>query len=88
MHANYACETEVNIMLASVAIHSYIRTSGSFNKAFQMAQQESYNPNIDVDDEGCGSNTETHENASSHRRSDDLYMSAVRDNDCRRSKSI
>ncbi|XP_024980614.1 uncharacterized protein LOC112517417 [Cynara cardunculus var. scolymus] len=79
MHANYTYETQVNIVLASMAIHNYVRMNGSFDEAFDMAQQESYNPHIDIDDEGCGSNNEAHENTSFRRRSDDLYMSVVRD---------
>ncbi|KAI3771087.1 hypothetical protein L6452_02241 [Arctium lappa] len=82
MHVNYSYETQVNIVIASMAIHNYIRLNGSFDEAFDMAQQESYNPHTggtNGNDEGSGSNNEMHENESSRRKLDDLYMSAVRD---------
>ncbi|KAL6546187.1 hypothetical protein OROMI_021908 [Orobanche minor] len=75
----FTYETQVNIVLASMAVHNYIRMSGSGDEAFDKAQQESYNPRIDVDDEGSGSNNEAQDSTSSRCRSDDLYMSPVRD---------
>ncbi|KAJ9556781.1 LOW QUALITY PROTEIN: hypothetical protein OSB04_011395 [Centaurea solstitialis] len=74
----FTYETQVNIVLVSTAVHNYIRVNGSGDKAFDKAQQESYNSRIDVD-EGSGSNNGAQDSTSSRRRSDDLYMSAVRD---------
>ncbi|KAJ9561868.1 hypothetical protein OSB04_007028 [Centaurea solstitialis] len=75
----FTYETQVNIVLASMAIHNYIRMSGSRDEAFDKAQKESYDPRIDVDDEGSGSNNEAQDSTSLRPRSEDLYMSAVRD---------
>ena len=79
MHVGFTYETQVNIVLASMGIHNYIRMNGRGDEEFDKAQQESYNPRIDVDDEGSGSNNETQASTSSQRRNDDMYMSAVRD---------
>ncbi|KAJ9543555.1 hypothetical protein OSB04_023262 [Centaurea solstitialis] len=80
MHPGFTYETQVDIVLASMAIHNFIRIDGRRDKAFEIAQQESYNPRIDLDDEGSGSKNETQDGTSSSRKVDDLYMSAaVRD---------
>ncbi|KAI3782587.1 hypothetical protein L2E82_12638 [Cichorium intybus] len=79
MHVNYSYETQVNIVLASMAIHNYIRKHGSFDEAFDKAQRESYNPAVDVDTQVRGSNNEANEDTSSRRKADDLYMNAIRD---------
>ena len=65
----------MGIVIASMAIHNYIRKVGRFDEAFNRAQQESYNPT-----EG-GTSIEVHEEASSSRRTnnDDMYMAAIRD---------
>ncbi|KAJ9556395.1 hypothetical protein OSB04_011009 [Centaurea solstitialis] len=73
MHPSFTYDT------TSMAIHNYIRMDGRRDEAFEIAQQESYNPRIDVDDERSGSNNETQDDTSSSRKVDDLYMSAVRD---------
>ncbi|CAI9271299.1 unnamed protein product [Lactuca saligna] len=77
MHVNFNFETQVKIVLASMAIHNYIRISGSGDATFQITQEESYIPrnNEEPDDD-----IEPHDEVSStRRRSDDIYMSAVRD---------
>lgn len=79
MHVNYTYETQVNIVLASMAIHNYIRLDGSFDEAFNRAQQESYNPRNDVHSQECSNNNEANEEASSRRKDDDLYMRRIRD---------
>ncbi|XP_035841695.1 putative nuclease HARBI1 isoform X4 [Helianthus annuus] len=76
MHINYTYETQVKIVLASMAIHNYIRKKDTCDEGFTMAEQESYTPN-----NGRGSNdiNEVNEDTSTQHRIDDLYMSAVRD---------
>nr|KAJ0218855.1 hypothetical protein LSAT_V11C300149300 [Lactuca sativa] len=77
MHVNFDFETQVKIVLASMAIHSYIRMSGSGDATFQIAQEESYNPR---NDEGYDDGIEPHDEVSSgQHRNDDMYMNAVRD---------
>ena len=79
MHINYPYETQVDIVIASMALHNYIRMKDSSDDAFHTAQQETYNPNQVRDTEG--SINEMTEDTSSSRRDiqNDLYMSAVRD---------
>ncbi|GJT02439.1 putative nuclease HARBI1 isoform X1 [Tanacetum coccineum] len=79
MHVDYPYETQVDIVIASMALHNYIRMKNNTDDAFHMAQQETYNPNQDFDT--GGSINETTEDTSSSRRDrdNDLYMSAVRD---------
>ena len=75
MHVNYKYKNQVKIVIASMAIHNYIRKVGRFDEAFNRAQQESYNPvrgdtGSDVYEEG----------PSTRRTSDaDLYMAAIWD---------
>ncbi|XP_023735720.1 uncharacterized protein LOC111883630 [Lactuca sativa] len=77
MHVNFNFETQDKIGLASMAIHNYIRMSGSGDTTFQIAQEESY---ILCSDEGPDNGIEPHDEVSStQRRSDDMYMSAVCD---------
>nr|KAJ0227202.1 hypothetical protein LSAT_V11C100019990 [Lactuca sativa] len=67
----------VKIVSASMAIHNYIRMSGSGDATLQIAQEESY---IMRNDEGHDDDIEPHDEVSSgQRRNDDMYMSAVRD---------
>ncbi|KAI3744360.1 hypothetical protein L1987_57439 [Smallanthus sonchifolius] len=75
MHVNYKYEHQVSIVIASMAIHNFIRKVGMFDEAFNRAQQESYNPT-----QG-GTSNEVHEEGPSTRRTnnDDLYMAAIRD---------
>ncbi|CAI9303036.1 unnamed protein product [Lactuca saligna] len=77
MHVNFDFETQVKIVLASMAIHNYIRMSGSGDAAFQIAEEESY---ISRNDEGPNNGIEPHNEVSStQRRTEDMYMCAVRD---------
>ncbi|XP_023743161.2 uncharacterized protein LOC111891338 [Lactuca sativa] len=77
MHVNFDFETQVKIVLASMAIHNYIRMSGSCDATFQIAQEESYIPR---NDEGPNDGIEPHDKVPSRqRRNVDMYMSAVRD---------
>nr|KAJ0206815.1 hypothetical protein LSAT_V11C500294150 [Lactuca sativa] len=77
MHVNFDFETQVKMMLASMAIHNYIIMSGSGDATFQTTQEESY---ISCNDEGHDDGIEPHDEVSSgQRRNDDMYMSAVRD---------
>ncbi|XP_023761111.2 uncharacterized protein LOC111909543 [Lactuca sativa] len=75
MHVNYKYKNQVKIMIASMAIHNYIRKVGRFDEAFNRAQQESYNP-VRGD-----TGSDVYEEGSSTRRTseDDLYMAAIRD---------
>ncbi|XP_023746291.1 uncharacterized protein LOC111894443 [Lactuca sativa] len=77
MHGNFNFETQVKIVLASIAINNYIRMSGSGDATFQIAQEESY---ISHNDEEPNDGIEPHDELSSaQRRNDDMHMSAVRD---------
>nr|KAJ0193071.1 hypothetical protein LSAT_V11C800389510 [Lactuca sativa] len=77
MHVNFNFETQVKIVLASMAIHNYIRMSSSGDAAFQIAKEESCIPH---NDEGPADGIEPHDELSCRQhRSDDMYMSAVRD---------
>nr|KAJ0207751.1 hypothetical protein LSAT_V11C500252800 [Lactuca sativa] len=76
MHVNFNFETQVKNVLASMAIHNYIKISGNGDAAFQIAQEESYIPR---NDEGPDDGVKPHDKVSStQRRSDDMYMSVVR----------
>nr|KAJ0191806.1 hypothetical protein LSAT_V11C800398660 [Lactuca sativa] len=75
MHVNYKYKNQVKIMIASMAIHNYIRKFGRFDEVFNKAQQESYNP-IRGD-----TSSEVYKEGPSTRRTsdDDLYMATIRD---------
>ncbi|XP_076940643.1 uncharacterized protein LOC143609906 [Bidens hawaiensis] len=75
MHVNYTYEHQVKIVLASMAIHNFIRKAGRFDEAFETAQQESYNPTED------GPSDEDHEEVSATNRTsnDVMLMAAIRD---------
>nr|KAJ0212679.1 hypothetical protein LSAT_V11C400165520 [Lactuca sativa] len=75
MHVNYKYKNQVKIVIASMAIHNYIRKVGRFDEAFNRAQQESYNP-VRGD-----TGSDVYEEGPSTRRTsnDDLYMAARRD---------
>ncbi|GJW39887.1 putative nuclease HARBI1 isoform X1 [Tanacetum coccineum] len=77
MHVNYSYETQVSIVIASMAIHNYIRKKRQFDEAFNTAQQETYNPGQDFD-EVSNSINQTQDDASLSR-SNDLYMSTIRE---------
>ncbi|CAI9284493.1 unnamed protein product [Lactuca saligna] len=47
MYVNFNFEMQVKIVLASMAIHNYIRMRGSGDATFQIAQEESYIPRND-----------------------------------------
>ncbi|XP_023741115.1 uncharacterized protein LOC111889213 [Lactuca sativa] len=77
IHVYFDFETQVKIVLASMAINNYIRMSGSGDEAFQIAQEESY---ISRNDEGPNNGIQPHDEVSStQRRTKDMYMCAVRD---------
>ncbi|KAL4556017.1 hypothetical protein LXL04_038652 [Taraxacum kok-saghyz] len=44
MHVNFTYDHQVKIVLASMAMHNYIRKAGIIDEAFNTAQQESYDP--------------------------------------------
>ncbi|KAL4564921.1 hypothetical protein LXL04_028997 [Taraxacum kok-saghyz] len=44
MHVNFTYDHQVKIVLASMAMHNYIRKTGIIDEAFNTAQQESYEP--------------------------------------------
>ncbi|KAL4587334.1 hypothetical protein LXL04_000203 [Taraxacum kok-saghyz] len=44
MHVNFTYDDQVKIVLASMAMHNYIRKAGIIDEAFNTAQQESYEP--------------------------------------------
>ncbi|KAD3337085.1 hypothetical protein E3N88_32605 [Mikania micrantha] len=55
MHVNYKYEHQVSIVIASMAIHIFIRKAGMFDEAFNKAEEESYNPRE------VGSSNEVHD---------------------------
>ena len=64
----------MGIVIASMAIHNYIRKVGRFDEAFKRVQQESYNPT------DGGTRYEVHEDPSTHHtNNDDMHMAARRD---------
>ncbi|CAH1420352.1 unnamed protein product [Lactuca virosa] len=66
MHVNFKYENQVNIVLALMTIHNYIRMSGGGgDETFQRAQEESYILRRDVEIEG---GNEAHEEGSSAQR--------------------
>ncbi|KAF5794731.1 putative Myb/SANT-like domain, harbinger transposase-derived nuclease domain-containing protein [Helianthus annuus] len=75
MHVNYSYETQVDIVIASMAIHNYIRMKGHFDEAFNKAQQEIYRPTRDVENDTSIRINGTQEDITTRRRQDDLYMS-------------
>ncbi|XP_035846381.1 uncharacterized protein LOC110940740 isoform X2 [Helianthus annuus] len=79
MHVNYSYETQVDIVIASMAIHNYIRMKGHFDEAFNKAQQESYRPSRDVEGNTSIRINGAQEDITTRRRQDDMYMSSVRE---------
>ncbi|KAL8262589.1 hypothetical protein R6Q59_023938, partial [Mikania micrantha] len=75
MHVNYKYEHQVSIVIASMAIHNFIRKAGRFDEAFNRAEEESYNPTE------VGSSNEVHDEGPTIHRINiiDLYKAAVRD---------
>ncbi|CAI9294866.1 unnamed protein product [Lactuca saligna] len=75
MHVNYKYKNQVRIVIASMAIHNYIRKFGMSDEAFNGAQQESYNSlRGDTD-------SDVYKECPNTRRTsnDDLYMTAIQD---------
>ncbi|MFS7928001.1 hypothetical protein Hanom_Chr04g00315771 [Helianthus anomalus] len=72
-HVNYTYEHQVSIVIASMAIHNFVKKCGMFDEAFNTAQQESYNPR--------GTSDELHEEVPSTSRTDNdgMLMAAIRD---------
>nr|XP_043629055.1 uncharacterized protein LOC122600409 [Erigeron canadensis] len=79
MHVNYTYETQVKILLASMAVHNYIRKKDACDDGFIKAQRESYTPNNGIHGRGSSSIDGIDEDTSTNRRKDGLYMSVVRD---------
>ncbi|KAL4574030.1 hypothetical protein LXL04_020852 [Taraxacum kok-saghyz] len=74
MHVNFTYDHQVQIVIASMAVHNYIRRFGRYD-GFNAAEQESYNPR-----RGGNSSEEHDERIRTQRTNDDdMYMAAVRD---------
>ncbi|KAL4558942.1 hypothetical protein LXL04_037147 [Taraxacum kok-saghyz] len=74
MHVNFTYDHQVQIVIASMAVHNYIRRFGR-DDGFNAAEQESYNPR-----RGGNSSEEHDERIRTQRTNDDdMYMAAVRD---------
>ncbi|XP_035846177.1 uncharacterized protein LOC118492362 [Helianthus annuus] len=75
MHVGFTYNHQVSIVIASMALHNFIRRAGGFDDLFDIAQQESYNPR------GGGTSDEVHAEvqATSRTHDDDLHMAAIRD---------
>nr|KAJ0212458.1 hypothetical protein LSAT_V11C400193170 [Lactuca sativa] len=75
MHVNYKYEHQMSILIASMAIHNYIRKTGRLDETFNRAQRESYIPTHNrISSEG------DEEGPSTHRTSNDnSYMATIRD---------
>ncbi|KAL4586007.1 hypothetical protein LXL04_010637 [Taraxacum kok-saghyz] len=74
MHVNFTYDHQVQIVIASMAVHNYIRRFGR-DDGFNAAEQESYNPRRG------GNSSEEHDERIRTQRTinDDMYMAAVRD---------
>ncbi|XP_021990077.1 putative nuclease HARBI1 isoform X1 [Helianthus annuus] len=79
MHVDYSYETQVDIVIASMAIHNYIRMKGHFDEAFNEAQQETYRPTRDLEGDTSIRINGSQEDITTRRRQDDMYMSSVRE---------
>ncbi|KAL4588303.1 hypothetical protein LXL04_001187 [Taraxacum kok-saghyz] len=80
MHVNFTYNHQVKIVLASMAMHKYIRKAGIIDEAFNTAQQESYDPTP------CPNTPCPNTNGAQERPSrrptgneDSLWMAAYRD---------
>ncbi|KAL4565323.1 hypothetical protein LXL04_029412 [Taraxacum kok-saghyz] len=75
MHHNFTFEHQVQIVIASMAAHNYIRRTSMNDEAFNEAQDESYIPGIG------GTSDEAREEGLSTRLTiaDGLYMAARQD---------
>lgn len=81
MHVNYTYEHQVSIVIASMAIHNYIRRDATGDEAFNRAELESYNPGNVRRRRRNTSNEDSEEGPSVRRgnRAADTHMAAVRD---------
>ncbi|KAL4569481.1 hypothetical protein LXL04_025119 [Taraxacum kok-saghyz] len=73
MHVNFTYDHQVQIVIASMAVHNYIRRFGR-DDGFNAAEQESYNPR-----RGGNSSEEHDERIRTQRTNDDdMYMAACK----------
>lgn len=79
MHVNYTFETQVKIVIASMALHNYIRKCAIRDEAFEQAEQEAYDPTLDLMS-GIATIQEEQSERSSGKKDNDTYMKLVRDN--------
>jgi len=80
MLVNFTYDHQVKIVLASMAMHNYIRKAGIIDEAFNTAQQESYDP-TPCPNTPCP-NTNGAQERPSRRPTDNedsLWMAAYRD---------
>ncbi|KAL4581887.1 hypothetical protein LXL04_006421 [Taraxacum kok-saghyz] len=75
MHVNFTYDDQVKIVLASMAMHNYIRKAGIIDKAFNTAQQESYEPTRRTNTNGAQEGPSTRPTGNE----DSLWMTAYRD---------
>ncbi|KAL4585917.1 hypothetical protein LXL04_010544 [Taraxacum kok-saghyz] len=73
-YVNFTYDHQVQIVIASMTVHNYIRRFGR-DDGFNAAEQESYNPRR------SGNSSEEHDERIRTQRTndDDMYMAAVRD---------
>ncbi|CAH9106077.1 unnamed protein product [Cuscuta europaea] len=76
MHVNYTIATQIDIIVASMAIHNYIRMKHSQDDAFLVAQNEAYDPHEEVDPQDVPFTQG--EGSSSQRSEDVVHMNAIR----------
>ncbi|KAL4582191.1 hypothetical protein LXL04_006733 [Taraxacum kok-saghyz] len=75
IHVNFTYDDQVKLVLASMAMHNYIRKSGIIDETFNTAQQESYEPTQSTNKNGAQEGPSTHPNGNE----DSLWMAAYRD---------
>ena len=80
MHVNFTYDHQVKIVLASMAMHNYIRKAGIIDEAFNTAQQESYDP-TPCPNTPCPNTNGAQEEPSRRPtgNEDSLWMAAYRD---------
>ena len=78
MHVNFTFDDQVQIVLASMAMHNYIRKAGRYDEAFGRAQQDTYTPaeNRRLNTNGT---QQAERSTGPARNPDSLWMAAYRD---------
>lgn len=70
---NFHIDTQRDIVLATMAIHNYIRKKNTLDMAFQVAENETYMPSLDGDGDGDGALSSNGDNAFTNDNYCDAY---------------